>query len=69
LNVNVAFLAIPTVDPGHSASIRSAAQLASYLSIMMTIGSIIIGLMLVRQNRPTKSLDTPEEAVSLDKKY
>ncbi|KAH6917978.1 hypothetical protein BKA70DRAFT_1554146 [Coprinopsis sp. MPI-PUGE-AT-0042] len=50
LNANVAFLAIQSIDT-QEGSYRSPAQLASYLSVVASIGSIIIGLLLVRQNR------------------
>ncbi|KAJ2926597.1 hypothetical protein H1R20_g10501, partial [Candolleomyces eurysporus] len=50
LNANVAYLAIQSVDtdqPGY----RSPVQLGCYLSIVASIGSIILGLLLLRQNR------------------
>jgi hypothetical protein len=62
LIVNVAFLAIPSVDPGDST--RSPAQLISYLSVITSIGSIVMGLLLLRQHR-TKPQDAAEEVVSL----
>jgi len=49
LNVNMAFLAIPGVNPGNDT--HTQAQLASYLSIVTSIGSIVIGLLLLRQHR------------------
>lgn len=49
LNANVAFLAIPSVDVGDGA--RTPAQLASYFSTVMSIGSVVIGLLLVRKHR------------------
>ncbi|KAJ6584173.1 hypothetical protein DFH09DRAFT_267499 [Mycena vulgaris] len=50
LNANVAFLSINSVDlPTESR--HSPVQIASYLSIVASIGSIILGLLLVRQNR------------------
>ncbi|KAJ7893577.1 hypothetical protein B0H13DRAFT_2527448 [Mycena leptocephala] len=52
LNANVAFLAIQSVDNnGAQNPNRSPAQISSYLSTLMSIGSIIIGLLLVKQNR------------------
>ncbi|KAJ8696207.1 hypothetical protein PTI98_006093 [Pleurotus ostreatus] len=51
LNANVALLAIQSVDNGNSHGIRSPIQIASYMSIASSIGSIIAGLLLVRQNR------------------
>jgi len=61
LNANVAFLAIPSVDPGERN--RSPTQLASYLSIVASIGSVVTGLLLLRQHR-TKPQDAAEEVVS-----
>jgi chaperone required for assembly of F1-ATPase len=61
LNANVAFLAIPSVDSGDH--VRTPAQLASYLSMVTSIGSIVIGLLLLRQHR-TKPHDAAEEVVS-----
>ncbi|CAK5278334.1 unnamed protein product [Mycena citricolor] len=52
LNANVAFLAIQSVDNGGSAvSSRTPTQLASYCSIFTSVGAIIFGLLLVKQNR------------------
>ena len=61
LNANVAFLAIPSVDPGGHT--RTPAQLASYLSTIASIGSVVTGLLLLRQYR-TKPRDSAEEVVS-----
>jgi len=61
LNANVAFLAIPSVDPGEH--VRTPAQLASYLSIIASVGSVVTGLLLLRQHR-TKPQDSAEEVVS-----
>ncbi|KAH9947505.1 hypothetical protein B0H21DRAFT_738326 [Amylocystis lapponica] len=60
LNANVAFLTIPDVDPGGGK--RTAAQIASFISIVTSIGSIILGLLLVRQHR-VKPRETAHEAV------
>ncbi|KAF7361085.1 hypothetical protein MSAN_01139600 [Mycena sanguinolenta] len=49
LNADVAFLSIQSVDQGGSA--RSAAQIASYVSILASIASIIIGLLLSSHHR------------------
>jgi len=62
LNANVAFLAIQSIDEEATLPQRSAAQLASYVSILASIGSIILGLLLVRQNR-TKTRESAVEAV------
>jgi len=65
LNANVAFLAIQSVDQisENNNPDRSPAQIASYLSIIASIGSIILGLLLIRQNR-TKSRETADDVVS-----
>ncbi|KAF8799769.1 hypothetical protein BYT27DRAFT_7201001 [Phlegmacium glaucopus] len=56
LNANVAFLAIQSVDSTHN-PYRSPAQISSYCSISCSVGSIILGLLLVRQNQ-TKHRET-----------
>ena len=61
LNANVAFLAIPSVDPGNHT--RTPAQLASYFSIITSIGSVVAGLLLLQQHR-TKPQNSAEENVS-----
>ncbi|TFK67230.1 hypothetical protein BDN72DRAFT_822647 [Pluteus cervinus] len=48
LNANVAFLAIQSVDTHADLSFRSPAQITSYLSIITSIGSIVLGLLLTR---------------------
>ncbi|KAF8884897.1 hypothetical protein CPB84DRAFT_1788800 [Gymnopilus junonius] len=59
LNANVAFLAIQSVDT-NSDPYRSPAQIASYCSVIASLGSIVLGLLLVRQNR-TKSRESVDE--------
>ncbi len=61
LNANVAFLAIPSVDNGPNDV--TAAQISSYLSIVTSIGSILLGLLLIRQHR-VKAKETADDAVS-----
>ena len=61
LNANVAFLAIPSVDPGNDT--RTPAQLASYLSMITSVGSVVTGLLLLRQYR-TKPQNAAQEVVS-----
>jgi hypothetical protein len=74
LAVNVGFLSIPGVmfssnNGGASKSVNqetilpSSSQIASTLSAEASIGSILIGLFLVRHNRTKQELD-PTEAVS-----
>ncbi|GLB42358.1 putative expressed protein [Lyophyllum shimeji] len=60
LNANVALLTIQSVDAGRGAG-RSPAQIASYASIGASIGAIILGLLLVRQNR-SKGRDSAADA-------
>ena len=62
LNANVAFLSIQSVD-NTSNPYRSPAQISSYCSIASSIGSIIVGLVLVRHSR-TKHGKTAAEMVS-----
>jgi hypothetical protein len=59
LNANVAFLAINSVDTNRD-PYRSPAQISSYFSISTSIGSIILGLILVRQNQ-TKHRETASD--------
>jgi len=66
LNANVAFLSIQSVD--NNGDSRSPTQLASYFSILASIGSIILGLLLVRQNRTYARLDPAEVAIFLKKR-
>lgn len=62
LTSNVGYLAIQSVDLNDGAA-RSPGQIASYLSVVANIGSIILGLLLMRQNR-TKVADTAAELAS-----
>ena len=64
LNANVAFLSIQSVDTNIDPSYRSPAQISSYCSITASIGSIIIGLILVRQIRLKKHMKTANKLVS-----
>ena len=61
LNANVAFLSIQSVDTD-AGPYRSPAQISSYCSIAASIGSIIVGLILVRKGR-TKQ-ETASQVVS-----
>jgi hypothetical protein len=60
LAVNVAFLAIQSVDIANP--YRSPVQISSYSSVIANSGSIALGLLLMRQNR-TKSRDAADAAV------
>ncbi|GAV99516.1 hypothetical protein LENED_000976 [Lentinula edodes] len=61
LNANVAFLAIQSIDNSSDSPGRSPAQIASFLSIVASFGSIILGLVLARKHR-AKAKDTAEDA-------
>jgi hypothetical protein len=74
LTANVGFLAIPGVvitnlsgaaitSPSQLIISTSPAQIASSLSIQASVGSIVIGLLLLRHNR-TKQKEDPTGAVS-----
>ena len=74
LAVNVGFLAIPGVVLSNISGTEitrakevviftSASQIASSLSMGASVGSIMIGLLLVRHNR-TKQKEDPAGAVS-----
>ncbi|KAF9051550.1 hypothetical protein BJ165DRAFT_896597 [Panaeolus papilionaceus] len=49
LNANVAFLAIQSVDVGKPS--RSPIQISCYLSVVASVGCIILSLLLIRQTR------------------
>ncbi|KAJ7512643.1 hypothetical protein B0H11DRAFT_1985 [Mycena galericulata] len=52
LNANVSFLSINSVDQnGNLVVDRSPAQISSYLSILTSLGGIIVALLLVQQTR------------------
>jgi hypothetical protein len=56
LNANLAFLAIQSVDVNRN-PYRSPAQTFSYLSVTANIGSIVLGLLLMRHNRTESQAD------------
>ncbi len=67
LTANVAFLAIPGVIVVPSVDSKgwikaSPAQIASSMSLVFSIGSIIAGLLLIRRNR-TVGVQDPRAAV------
>ncbi|KAI0642653.1 hypothetical protein C8Q79DRAFT_1013325 [Trametes meyenii] len=54
LTANVGFLAIQSVDQnGEANPDRSAAQIVSYISTLLSVGNIIACTVLARQHRPT----------------
>ncbi|KAK7017518.1 hypothetical protein VNI00_018597 [Paramarasmius palmivorus] len=66
LTANVAFLAIQSIDEATFNPDRSPAQIASYLSVMASIGSILTGLMLIRTNKGKSKLEAEDAAVFLN---
>ncbi|KAF7360384.1 hypothetical protein MVEN_00768200 [Mycena venus] len=63
LNANVGFLAIQSVDNnGEAHYMRSPMQISSYLSMLTSIGSIIIGLLLTKQTRDRDRAPASEAA-------
>ncbi|KAF9568678.1 hypothetical protein CPC08DRAFT_813323 [Agrocybe pediades] len=61
LNANVAFLAIQSVDNNDSDDPhRLPAQVLSYLSVVASVGSILLGLLLVREFK-TKDRESVDE--------
>ncbi|KAJ7767531.1 hypothetical protein DFH07DRAFT_331281 [Mycena maculata] len=51
LNANVAFLSVNSVDTLTNSGRHSLVQIFSYLSIVASMGSVILALLLVHQNR------------------
>ncbi|KAH9172699.1 hypothetical protein EDB89DRAFT_854812 [Lactarius sanguifluus] len=64
LSANVGFLAIP----GVVVNITTPAQIASYMSMEASVGSIVIGLLLVRHNR-SKQKEDPAGATTYLTQY
>ncbi len=56
LNANIAFLAIQSIDDSSVDKGRSPAQVASYASTIMSVGSIILGLLLLQKYRHKNSV-------------
>ena len=61
LAADVTFLGLPSVDSGHPT--RTPTQVATYISIVTCIGSVVTGLLLLRQRR-TRLRDSADEVVS-----
>ncbi|KAF7364983.1 hypothetical protein MVEN_00369200 [Mycena venus] len=68
LNANVGFLAIQSVDNLPPSGHHSTVQILSYLSIVASIGSIMLGLLLVRQNRTKLHEAAWEISQSIDRR-
>lgn len=63
LNANVAFLAIQYVGTDSRAGFP---QILSYISTIASVGSIVVGLLLLRQIRKSSSQsDIPDNIVSV----
>jgi hypothetical protein len=72
LAVSVSFLAVPGVtlynltnnnNEYQAVILKSPAQIATTLSVETSIGSVVIGMFLIRHNR-SKQEASPSEAVS-----
>ncbi|KAF9262575.1 hypothetical protein L218DRAFT_903499 [Marasmius fiardii PR-910] len=66
LNANVAFLAIQSVDEATMVLGRSPAQILSFLSVVSSIGSVIVGLMLARKNKVKHKEAATEAAIFMN---
>ncbi|KAH8829358.1 hypothetical protein DL96DRAFT_1708500 [Flagelloscypha sp. PMI_526] len=66
LNANVGFLTIDSIQAGDHND-RTPAQLVSYLSTIVSIGSIIIGLLLIRMNRDRAGKDADAAIIFIQK--
>ncbi|KAI0806179.1 hypothetical protein BC629DRAFT_1590590 [Irpex lacteus] len=67
LNANVAFLDISNVTPDDFSQVSTVGQVASFISTITSIGSIIVGLLLVRQHRPSSEMDAADAMESLER--
>jgi len=64
LSTSVSVLAISSIDNAGIGGTRSSVQIATYTSIILSVGSIAAGLALFQQYR-AKGADTPLRAVGL----
>ncbi|KAF9444237.1 hypothetical protein P691DRAFT_786995 [Macrolepiota fuliginosa MF-IS2] len=62
LNVNVAFLTVQSIDQVTPPVRRRPDQIASYVSVVANMGSIITGLLLIKMNR-VRLQDTTSDAI------
>ncbi|KAF7290744.1 hypothetical protein MIND_01315100 [Mycena indigotica] len=69
LNANIAFLAIPIVDNGDHSRKRSVAQIAIYISVIASLGSVIVGLILARLLRDRRDSSFYSAATNLHHHY
>ncbi|KAK1225364.1 hypothetical protein PQX77_011697 [Marasmius sp. AFHP31] len=66
LNADVAFLAIQSVDEGTNSPNRSPAQVLTFLSVVSSIGSVLIGLMLIRKQKMRQREGAMKAAIFLN---
>lgn len=67
LNANMALLAIQSIDEV-TPPFRSPTQIASYLSVVASIGSILLGLLLIKMNRIRLTETAPDALRFLDER-
>lgn len=66
LSANVGFLAIQSIDSAHGTNARNVAQVASYVSVIMSLGTYMTGhiLSLHHSREVREQHDVQREAVS-----
>ncbi|PBK74312.1 hypothetical protein ARMSODRAFT_1081260, partial [Armillaria solidipes] len=69
LNANVAFLAIPSVDESMERYRGSMTQVLSILSVVSSLGSILVGLLMGRYHRTKKHIPVEDINVYLKSHY
>ncbi|KAK0454764.1 hypothetical protein EV421DRAFT_1759033 [Armillaria borealis] len=69
LNANVAFLAIPSVDESVERYRGSMTQVLSILSVVSSLGSILVGLLMGRYHRTKKHIPVEDINVYLKSHY
>ncbi|PBK91704.1 hypothetical protein ARMGADRAFT_1166499 [Armillaria gallica] len=69
LNANVAFLAIPSVDESIERYRGSITQVLSILSVVSSLGSILVGLLMGRYHRTKKHIPVGDINVYLKSHY
>ncbi|KAL0061145.1 hypothetical protein AAF712_012065 [Marasmius tenuissimus] len=66
LNADVAFLAIQSVDEGTNSRNRSPAQVLTFLSVVSSVGSVLIGLTLIRKQKMRQREGAMKAAIFLN---
>ncbi|KAJ7074800.1 hypothetical protein C8F01DRAFT_1243009 [Mycena amicta] len=69
MNADMAFLAIPIVDNGDRSQARSVGQIAAYISVIASFGSVLVGLVLSRLNRDRRDASLYAAATYLRTHY